>query len=431
MFALIDCDNFYVSCERVFRPDLEGKAVVVLSNNDGCVVARSPEAKRLGVKAGTPYFQLREQFPNNRIEALSSNYTLYADMSARIISILRKSVPFVEVYSIDEAFCDLSGMENTYNIKKFGESLAAKIKRWTGIPVSIGIADSRTLSKIACRYAKKYQAYNKCCVIDSDEKRRKALAGVDIGDVWGVGRNYSATLRFNGCATALDFADKPRSWIRMKFSVTLMRLYMELNGESCIAQDRMDNKKSICTSRSFPVMLTEIDDIKTHVANYAARCAAKLRRQHSICGVLTLFLATNMFRKDMEWYSNTINIRLHTASSSAPELIDAAFKALNKIYISGLSYKRAGVIVSCITHENSVQTDLFETDMEKRIKFDKLSKVTDSVNRKMGADALVVAAQQYAVNSVKDKPVRFRNAVSANFRTPCYTTDINDIINVK
>ena len=207
MYALIDCDNCFVSCERVFRPDLEGKPVVVLSNNDGCVVARSNEAKRLGIKEGTPFFKLADEFPGVKIEALSSNYTLYGDMSARIMAIVRMYAPRVEVYSIDECFCDLTGMEQTFDLKQWGEELAARIKKWVGMPVSIGIGPTKTLAKVASRYAKTYAGYNKCCVIDTESKRRKALSGFPIGKVWGIGRAYVAKLESYGCHTAIDVAE--------------------------------------------------------------------------------------------------------------------------------------------------------------------------------------------------------------------------------
>ncbi len=234
MYALIDCDNCFVSCERVFRPDLEGKPVVVLSNNDGCVVARSNEAKQLGIKEGTPFFKLADEFPGVKIEALSSNYTLYGDMSARIMAIVRMYAPRVEVYSIDECFCDLTGMELTFDLKQWGEDLAARIKKWVGMPVSIGIGPTKTLAKVASRYAKTYAGYNKCCVIDTESKRRKALSGFPIGKVWGIGRAYVSKLESYACHTALDVADKPQGWIRMLFPLPFENTWRELNGVSCI-----------------------------------------------------------------------------------------------------------------------------------------------------------------------------------------------------
>lgn len=430
MFALVDCDNCFVSCERVFRPDLEGKPVVVLSNNDGCVVARSNEAKALGIKEGTPYFKLADEFPGVKIEALSSNYTLYGDMSARVMATIRMHAPKVEVYSIDEAFCDLTGMERTTDLKLWGEQLAARIRQWVGMPVSIGIGPTRTLAKLASRYAKLYRGYNKCCVIDSDEKRRKALAGMDAAKVWGIGSRTDAKLRYNGCRTALDFADKPQGWVRMLFPLPVENTWRELNGISCIKTDEIAEKKSICTSRSFPEMVADRETLRTHVSNYASRCAAKLRRQHSVCNILTVFITTNPFREDLEWYSNAINVTLGTASASTVELVSAAGQALDRIFRDGLKYKRAGVIVSGIVPDNAVQLDMFGTDENTRRRLNLVSKAADDVNRRWGAETVVLAAQQYPSDPVTGVSPHFKDVILHNMRTPCYTTNLHDIIGV-
>ena len=283
MVGLIDCDNFFCSCERVFRPDLAGKPIVVLSNNDGCVVARSKEVKAMGIRDCMPYYQLLEQYPDSGIVAFSSNYTLYGDMSSRIMAILRESVPEVIQYSIDEAFLDLRGMEHL-DLKKWGEELCVKVQKCTGMPVSLGIAPTKTLAKMASRYAKKYPAYRKCCVIGNDEQREKALKLFPVGDVWGIGRRITRTLEYFGINTAYDFTQRSRSWIRSRFHVTGERTWAELRGESVIDVDGLDGveKKTIVTSRSFPGMLTDIADVRSHVANYAARCALKLRKQNSV-----------------------------------------------------------------------------------------------------------------------------------------------------
>lgn len=431
MYALIDCDNCFVSCERVFRPDLEGKPVVVLSNNDGCVVARSNEAKQLGIKEGTPFFKLADEFPGVKIEALSSNYTLYGDMSARIMAIVRMYAPKVEVYSIDECFCDLTGMEQTFDLKQWGEDLAARIKKWVGMPVSIGIGPTRTLAKVASRYAKTYAGYNKCCVIDSEDKRRKALSGFPISKVWGIGRAYVAKLESYGCGTALDVADKPQGWIRMLFPLPFENTWRELNGVSCIDTAEVRDKKSICTSRSFPGMITDREALRTHISNYASRCAEKLRRQHSVCNIMTVFIATNWFRKDLEWYQGMINVTLHTASSNTTELVAAASGALDRLYREGLNYKRAGVIVSGITPDNAVQLDMFESDVERRKRLDSISRTADGINRRMGTETVVLAAQQYPADPKTGKAPHFKDAILHNLRTPCYTTNLHDIITVE
>lgn len=431
MYALIDCDNCFVSCERVFRPDLEGKPVVVLSNNDGCVVARSNEAKTLGIKEGVPFYQLAEQFPGVKIEALSSNYTLYGDMSARIMAIVRMYAPRVEVYSIDECFCNLEGMEQTFDLKRWGEELAARIRQWVGMPVSIGIGQTRTLAKVASRYAKTYAGYNKCCVIDSDEKRRKALAGFPLNKVWGIGRAFDAKLASLGVNNALELADKPQGWIRMLFPLPFENTWRELNGVSCISTAEVHDKKSICTSRSFPGMITGREELCTHISNYASRCAEKLRRQHSVCNILTVFIATNWFRKDLEWYSGMINVTLRTASANTTELVAAASDAMNRIFRPGLSYKRAGVIVSGITPDSAIQLDLFESDVDKRKRLDAISGTVDSINRRMGTETVVLAAQQYPADPQTGKAPHFKDAILHNLRTPCYTTNLQDIIPVK
>ena len=431
MYAIVDCDNCFVSCERVFRPDLEGKPVVVLSNNDGCVVARSNEAKKLGIKEGTPYFKLADEFPGVKIEALSSNYTLYGDISARIMAIIRMYAPQVEVYSIDEAFCNLTGMEQTHDLKKWGEELSARILKWVGMPVSIGIAPTKTLAKVASRYAKTYAGYRKCCVIDSEEKRRKALAGIPPEKIWGIGRAYEAKLKFYGCKTALDVADKPEGWIRMLFPLPFENTWRELNGVSCIENIVADTKKSICTSRSFPGMITDRESLRTNISNYACRCAEKLRRQHTVCNIVTVFIATNWFRKDLEWYQGMINVTLHTASSSTTDLVAAASGAMDRIFREGLSYKRAGVIVSGITPDSAVQLDLFLSDEERRKRLDSISRTADSINRRMGTETVVLAAQQYPADPKTGKAPHFKDAILHNLRTPCYTTNLHDIISVK
>lgn len=430
MFALIDCDSCFCSCERVFDPSLEGKPVVVLSNNDGCVVARSKEAKALGIKECTPFYQLAEQFPGVKIEARSSNYTLYGDISARVMSIIRDSAPEVEVYSIDEAFCNLQGMDHM-DLKKWGEELAAKIKKWVGMPVSIGIAPTKTLAKLAGRFAKNYPAYNKCCLIDSEDKRIKSLSISPVSDVWGIGHRFSKKLNYYGINTALDLSKRSEGWVRKELTVVGLRTWKELNGISCISSDNMESKKSICTSRSFPGTVTDRDEILTHVANHAARCASKLRRQKSAASILTLFIATNHQRTDLPQYSKSINITLPAPSNSAHELILAVHKALDVIFIEGYKYKRAGVIVSGICSADAIQQDFFDISPELKERYRKISKVIDAVNRKNGDDTLILARQQYNTDTKTGKASKFKNAIKHEFRSPCYSTNLNDIIRVK
>ena len=307
MYGILDCDNCYCSCEKVFRPDLEGQPIVVLSNNDGCVVARSNEAKAMGIKAGTPYFQLAEQFPNQKIAVFSSNYELYGELTGRIVSLISQEVPAYFRYSIDECFIYLDGMEHQ-DLKKWGENLHKKIKQYVGMPVSIGLAPNKTLAKMASHFAKKYQGYRHCCMIDSDEKRIKALKLYPIGDVWGIGRRYAAKLESLGVKTAYDFA--------AHHNIVIQRTWRELNGEDCVPNEELAKKKSICTSRSFNGMISDFDSLKTQVSNYAARCAEKLRQQGTVASSVGVFLNTNAFREDLAQYWNFQEKRLLTPSSS-------------------------------------------------------------------------------------------------------------------
>ncbi|MDE5976594.1 MAG: Y-family DNA polymerase, partial [Muribaculaceae bacterium] len=282
MVGLVDCDNFFCSCERVFRPDLVRTPLVVLSNNDGCVVARSREVKAMGIPEGMPYYQMKEKYPDSGIVAFSSNYALYADMSARVVSILRAEAPDVIQYSIDEAFLLLDGMDRE-SLQEWGRELCRKVQKYTGLPVSLGIAPTNTLAKMASKYAKKYAGYKKCCVISTDEQREKALRLFPVGDVWGIGRRISRKLVYAGVNTAFDFAALPKDYVRRRFHVTGERTWKELHGIPCIDVDGLDtvSKKTIVTSRSFPEMIRDLADLRSHVANYAARCALKLRRQDS------------------------------------------------------------------------------------------------------------------------------------------------------
>ncbi|MCM1521902.1 MAG: Y-family DNA polymerase [Muribaculaceae bacterium] len=423
MVGLVDCDNFFCSCERVFRPDLRSRPVVVLSNNDGCVVARSREAKALGVPEGMPYFQLIEQYPGAGIVAFSSNYALYADMSARIMSILRSEAPDVIQYSIDEAFLDLSGMESV-DLKKWGEALCRKVERCTGMPVSLGIASSKTLAKMASKFAKKYPGYNKCCLISTDEQRLKALRLFPVEDVWGIGRRTARTLRCYGVATAYDFTLQPAPWVKARFRVTGLRTWAELHGRDVISVDGLDTvaRQTIVTSRSFPAMITEIDDLRSHIANYAARCALKLRRQGSVCAMVTAFIQSNHFREDLPQYDCSGSHPFLTPTDTTCEIVDAATTILEAIFRPGIRYKRAGIMVSGISSATAVQPDLFEYDPGRSRKLKDISHTMDSVNRRLGADTVVLGAQQYRDRGPDGKSVKFVNAIRRAMKSPDYTT---------
>ena len=431
MYGIIDCDNCYVSCERVFRPDLKDKPVVVLSNNDGCVVARSNEAKKMGIKAGTPYFQLSEQFPNQKIVVFSSNYELYGELTSRVVSIIRKEAPAYFRYSIDECFVYLDGMEKI-DLKAWGEELHKKIKRNVGMPVSIGLAPNKTLAKMASHFAKKYQGYRHCCMIDSDEKRIKALKLYPIDEVWGIGRRYAARLEALGVKTAYDFAEHNQTWVKATFNnIVIERTWRELNGEDCVPNEEMAKKKSICTSRSFNGLITDLDGLRTHVSNYAARCAEKLRQQGTVASIVGVFLNTNAFREDLPQYWNFQEMRLVTPSSSTITIVKAANEVLQKLYRQGYHYKKAGVIVMGIGPNSPIQQDLFDINAEQFEKMKRLDAVIDRINKVNGTETIVLGSQQYTQKDGKGKANVFANAIKHDFKSKNPTTRWSDIIILK
>ena len=431
MYGIVDCDNCYVSCERVFRPDLDGKVVVVLSNNDGCVVARSNEAKALGIKEGTPYFQLAQQFPNQKIAVFSSNYELYGELTSRVVGIIRQEAPSYFRYSIDECFVYLDGMENI-NLQKWGEHLHKRIKREVGMPVSIGLAPNKTLAKIASKLAKKFEAYRHCCIIDNDANRIAALKWLPIEDVWGIGRRYAAKLQSLGCKTAYDFAEHHKDWVRQTFNnINIVRTWQELNGEDCVPNEELAKKKSICTSRSFNGMIGDFETLRTQVANYASRCAEKLRKQDSVASIVGVLLSTNPFREDLLQYWNFQETRQLTPSSSTIPIVQAATDVLKSIYRQGYMYKRAGVIVMGITPNSPIQQDLFDVNAEQIEKFNKLDKVIDRINRLYGSETVVIGSQQYTKKDGKGKADVFANAIKHDFRSKNPTTRWSDIIKLK
>ena len=431
MYGIIDCDNCYVSCERVFRPDLRDKPVVVLSNNDGCVVARSNEAKKMGIKAGTPYFQLAEQFPNQKIAVFSSNYELYGELTGRVVSIIRQEAPAYFRYSIDECFVYLDGMEHL-DLKAWGEELHKKIKRSVGMPVSIGLAPNKTLAKMASHFAKKYQGYHHCCMIDTEEKRIKALKLYPIDEVWGIGRRYAAKLEALGVKTAYDFAEHNQTWVKATFNnIVIERTWRELNGEDCVPNEEMAKKKSICTSRSFNGMITDLDGLRTHVSNYAARCAEKLRQQDTVASIVGVFLNTNIFREDLPQYWNFQEKRLITPTSSTITIVKAANEVLQKLYRQGYHYKKAGVIVMGIGPNSPIQQDLFDTNAEQFEKMRKLDAVIDRINKLNGSETIVLGSQQYTQKDGKGKAQVFANAIKHDFKSKNPTTRWSDIIVLK
>ena len=431
MYGIVDCDNCYVSCERVFRPDLEGKMVVVLSNNDGCVVARSNEAKAIGIKEGTPYFQLAQQFPNQKIAVFSSNYELYGELTARVVSIISKEAPSYFRYSIDECFVYLDGMENV-NLQKWGEHLHNRIKKEVGMPVSIGLAPNKTLAKIASKLAKKFEVYRHCCIIDNDENRIAALKWLPIEDVWGIGRRYAAKLQSLGCKTAYDFAEHHKDWVRQTFNnINIIRTWQELNGEDCVPNEELAKKKSICTSRSFNGMVGDFETLRTHVANYASKCAEKLRKQGTVASIVGVFVNTNAFREDLAQYWNFQEARLITPTSSTIPIVKAATDVLRSIYKQGYQYKKAGVIVLGISPKSPIQQDLFDINAEQIEKFKRLDAVIDRINKLNGGETIVIGSQQYTKKDGKGKADVFANAIKHDFKSKNPTTRWSDIIKLK
>ena len=431
MYGIIDCDNCYVSCERVFRPDLEGKPVVVLSNNDGCVVARSNEAKALGIKEGTPYFQMQQQFPNQEIAVFSSNYELYGDLTSRVVMIISQEAPAYFRYSIDECFVYLDGMERV-NLQQWGEHLHHRIRRSVGLPVSIGLAPNKTLAKIASKLAKKFEVYRHCCIIDNDDNRIAALKWLPVEDVWGIGRRYAAKLQALGCKTAYDFAQHHRDWVRLTFNnINIVRTWQELNGEDVVPNEELTKKKSICTSRSFSGMIADKDQLRTHISNYASRCAEKLRKQDTVASVVGIFVSTNPFREDLLQYWKYQELRLITPTNSTIPIVQAATELLDRLFIQGLQYKRAGVIVNGISPSSPLQQDLFDVDAGQIRKLKKLDAAVDLLNKRYGSETVVIGAQQYTKPHGEGKADVFADAIKHDHKSKNPTTRWSDIIELK
>ena len=418
MYGLADCNNFYVSCERVFDPSLEGRPVIVLSNNDGCVIARSNEAKRLGIKMGQPCYQLRELIGRENVAVFSANFILYGDMSRRVMSLLRKAVPATEVYSIDEAFLDLTGVE-AERLDEFGHRLARTVRRHTGIPISIGIAPTKTLAKIASKLCKQYPKLNGCCYMHRPEDIEKVLRRFPIGDVWGVGRRWVQMLERHDIRTAWDFTLLPPDWVRSRMSVVGLRMWRELRGEACIGfEQHPADKKQIATTRTFDRDIDDFEELHRRIAQYVAAAAEKLRRQHSLCGEIGVFILTNRHKEHMPQYYENRLLKLPVPTDSTLELTAHAVRLLRQVFRPGIAYKRAGVVLSDLRSKSGVQTDLF--DATDRAKLDSLMKAVDALNDRFGRHRLVTAAEGF-------EPFKMnRNHLSQE-----YTTDWKQIVKIK
>lgn len=391
MFALVDCNNFFVSCERVFQPEFEGLPLVVLSNNDGCVVARSNESKALGVKMCVPFFKVKNLFDRKSLFVRSSNYALYGDLSTRVMSILAEAAPKVEVYSIDEAFLVLDGLEQD-KIKELCSSLIYRIRKWVGIPVSIGLADTKTLAKVANHFAKKYPAYNGVCRILTEEQRIKALKLTPIDDVWGIGWRMAPKLESFGIKTAYDFACLSESWVHNFMGINGLRVWMELNGKRAKFEEKGERRKSICTSRSFASDISDEQELVSRISDFAAMCASKLRKEGSVAKTVSVFLYTNRFHQEKKQDFAEINIVLDFPSSSTHNIVAAALNGFRDIFKSGYEYKKAGVIVSDIVDENEVEGVMFHDFVEDNRK-DSISELIDRYGSG-GKSALRLATQR-------------------------------------
>ena len=449
MIGLADCNNFYCSCERVFRPDLIGKPVVVLSNNDGCVIARSEEAKALGYKMGDPFYQVKEKLEAEGVAIFSSNYTLYGSLSNRVMSMLSHYSPHIDQYSIDESFfeVDQSMAERFFQenqkenetflnedslLHQYGARISADVLRAVGIPISIGIAETKTLAKIGSKFAKKHKGYLGCCLIDTDERRHKALSLFPIEDVWGIGRQIARKLDYMGIRTAAQFADKKESWVRSNFNITTVRTWKELNGESCISIEELPQKKSICTSRSFSDEgICDKNVIEEAVANFAVRCTEKLRLQGSVCQGITVFAWTSRFNEHVPEYTIHDSLTLPIATNAQEEIVGAALSILRAKYPKPMAdcrpdrpdmsfhFKKAGVILWQISPDHPRQQDLFDPIDRSRQKA--LMEAIDAINRKNGHGTIRQAVQGNGC----------RFDLKREYMSKRFTTDIHEILKVK
>ena len=392
VFALVDCNNFYASCEKLFRPDLKDTPVVVLSNNDGCVVARSREAKLLGIKMGVPVFQIKSEMQRHGILAFSSNYALYADLSSRVMRTLEEMAPRVEVYSIDEAFLDLTGIESVISLVEFGQQVRERIGHWIGITVCVGIAPTKTLAKLANHAAKKYPATQGVVDLTNPDRQRRLLALVPVDDVWGVGRRLSKRLNALGITTALDLANASPRAIRDQFSVVLERTVRELNGESCIELEEIPpTKKQIVCSRSFGVKVTHFELLREAVCEYATRATEKLRKEQQQAKVLTVFIRTSPFKDNEPQYSNSASGELLIPSCDTRDFIELANHLLKRIWKDGFRYAKAGVMLSDFYDPGMFQPGLFD-DISTRSNSQQLMSVLDTINQS-GAGKVFFAGQ--------------------------------------
>ncbi|EBO4160071.1 DNA polymerase V subunit UmuC [Salmonella enterica] len=422
MFALVDVNSFYASCEAAFRPDLKGRPVVVLSNNDGCVIARNAEAKRAGVKMGDPYFKQKDLFRRYGVVCFSSNYELYADMSSRVMSTLEAMSPRCEIYSIDEAFCDLTGVRNCRVLQEFGQELKDAVYQNTGLAVGVGIAQTKTLAKLANHAAKKWQRQTGGVVdLSNQDRQRKLMAALPVDEVWGVGRRISKKLEAMGIKTVLDLADTDIRFIRKHFNVVLERTVRELRGEPCLELEEFaPSKQEIVCSRSFGERITDYDAMRQAICSYASRAAEKLRGEHQYCRFISAFIKTSPFALNEPYYGNSASIKLMTPTQDSRDIIAAASRCLDKIWKDGHRYQKAGVMLGDFFSQGVAQLNLFD-DNAPRPGSEKLMEVLDHLNAKEGKETLYFAGQG----------ILQQWAMKREMLSPRYTTRYTDLLRVK
>ena len=414
MFALVDCNNFYASCERVFNPKIENKPVIVLSNNDGCVIARSNEAKVLGIKMGEPAFKLKNLIEKYNINVFSTNFALYGDLSKRVMNVMSAEVDKMEIYSIDEAFLDLTD----YVSKERGVAIKKKVQQWTGIPVSVGIAPTKVLAKVAGHIAKKHTKAG-VFMFDDEALIRRALNVFKVEDLWGIGRKTAQKLKAFGIHTALQFRECDSAWVKRNLSINGVRLQKELFGEVCYPLElTRKRKQNICTARSFGTEIKELSKLKEVIGSHANTCATKLRKEKSCCTSVSVFLSTNPFKPQAKQYNLYKVIHLDVPTNDSMEIVKIAIKGLESIYRDDCIYKKAGVIVGRIVPQEQMQLSLFDSlDREKR---KSINVAVDKINATMGKNKVKLAVQG---NGRKWR-------LKQEKLSPCYTTRFTDILEV-
>ncbi len=437
MYALVDCNSFYAACEKLFRPDLKHKPVVVLSNNDGCVVARSSEAKALGIKMGVPYFQVKDYCKHNNVAVFSSNYALYADMSHRVMNTIETLCPTVEVYSIDEAFLYLADYPAAMqDLKAYAKSIKEMIERHTGIAVGVGVGQTKTLAKLANHAAKKYPATKGVCVLDNEPWIRRLMQITDIGEVWGVGSRYKKRLAALGVTTVYQFAICEPAKIRQHFGVVLERTCLELNGQACIGIETVEPKKQIVSSRSFSHRVTDQQDLSEAICGHVAKAAVKLRRQNSVCGFLDVFAKNSAFSEQEKYVSISGQYQFITPTADTRQMMLAAREVLARVYKREVRYAKAGVILGGICQHDEVQLDMFAAvdshecgdGSEKSDKKEALMAIMDELNSRFRQDRNQQPAVFIASEGIKDKQGWQMNR---QLLSPCYTTRVTDLLVVK